>query len=789
MASIYAYANANAPSAEPRHLEQEVIPFGDRSILRRTNFSTEGRPSKHSGMDKVYFDRGWTFQELLFARRRICFENDSVWFQCCQNTVFENHSHPRRSHDERDWILDVGYPSLTVHSRLVADFNRRHLKYPQDCLSAMPGMLPMYNQVFKGGFLCGLPEMFFDAALLWHPGGDLTRRIPIETGKRYKFAKEILPSWSWVGWQGEIDFRGWNTGNDFVAGCSGWMGSSRQQTSPVTTWYTSNDASGTSEKRRIETPWSTWRERYKSPASKLPPGWKKRRHHPSKTSGNSVPPDGYGKYLYSHKSSERTTFWYPVPLSDPDPRPHSTPQTAFLFGSVETARLYVAGTAYRQRYWSIQNEESESVLVTLVNSQKEWAGILRLHSRDYFSRDGLDPEETPVEVQLIAISQGSIPNGLSPAEGTVDIKEYMVEERPKDGDSYEYCNVMWITCREGIAFREAVGRVHKHQESSDKDKEPSNKDEAWYDWYARLHADPSASEKDLRKAFYKRAKVEHPDHDKTPGAKERFHNAKTFEKLCDESKRKKYDRQRLARKKAAAAQLMASQSSVADSLRAKWKAEDEAVRKAEAMRTREARKTAQGGQQRAKSSKKSGTGADSQKPQGSKPENSKETPRKEQQQHAKPEETEEDRLRKQKIADDLLAKTKAAAEEKKRREDAAAEKTRQNNRLQERVIMIRGLPAGTELVDLFEPLVDLRPGPVFDAKFWSARIAAIEFCTDAAARRVLALAKQHRLYINGIQITTVQLMRSTNKIPAIGSESHVVVLNGIPAKQGSTPRS
>lgn len=53
----------------------------------------------------------------------------------------------------------------------------------------------------------------------------------------------------------------------------------------------------------------------------------------------------------------------------------------------------------------------------------------------------------------------------------------------------------------------------------------SKKDDGWYDWYARLHADPKSSVKDLRKAFFKRAKVEHPDHDKTPGAKARFQNA------------------------------------------------------------------------------------------------------------------------------------------------------------------------------------------------------------------------------------------------------------------------
>lgn len=471
MASIYAYANAviipldgehadsgirglrNAPSEEPRHLEQEVIPFGDRNILRRTYFDKDGEPRKRSGMNKVYFDRGWTFQEFMFARRRICFENDSVWFQCCREIVFEDRSHPQPYHDQRDLILNVGYPSLTLYSTLAADFNRRRLRYPQDCLSAMAGILPLYNKVFTGGFLCGLPEMFFDAALLWHSRGDLKRRVPIETGKRYRFANDCLPSWSWVGWQGEVDFRGWYTGNEFVAGCISWIRLSRQQTAPVTTWYTSNDASGGAEKRRIEVAWSTWRDRFKSPDSKLPPGWKKRRRRTSEDFNfkNNDAPDGYGKYVYSNESCERASFWYPVPLSDPDSRPHSTPQTEFLFGSVQTAQLSVTGPIYRHRHRS----------VTLRNFRNEWAGVLRLHSSDYFSRDGLDPVESPIEVQLIAISKGSVPNGLGAAEGASAIKEYMVEERPKDGDSYEYYNVMWISWKQGIAYREAVGRVHK----------------------------------------------------------------------------------------------------------------------------------------------------------------------------------------------------------------------------------------------------------------------------------------------------------------------------------------
>lgn len=191
------------------------------------------------------------------------------------------------------------------------------------------------------------------------------------------------------------------------------------------------------------------------------------------------------------------------------------------------------------------------------------------------------------------------------------------------------------------------------------------------------------------------------------------------------------------------------------------------------MRTREARKTAQGAHQHEKPPKANGPKADSHDPKGSRTGNPKETPRKEQQRQTKPEETEEDLLRKQKTADDLLAKNKAAAE-KKRKEDAAAEQTRQKNRLQERVIVIRDLPPGTKLADVLEPLVDFAPGPVFDARFWSSRIATIEFCTDIAARRVFALARDDQLFIKGSGLTTVQLIRSANKIPAVGSASRVV---------------
>lgn len=193
---------------------------------------------------------------------------------------------------------------------------------------------------------------------------------------------------------------------------------------------------------------------------------------------------------------------------------------------------------------------------------------------------------------------------------------------------------------------------------------------------------------------------------------------------------------------------------------------------------REARKAAQAQDQRARPANETGPkAAGSRGPKGSEAEKPKQTPRKEKQRQAEPKATEEDRLRRQKAAEELAARRKAAADEERRRKDEEARKARETNRLQERIVLIQGLPPSTELVDVLEPLVDLAPGPVFDSKLWSARVASVEFCTGAAARKVLGLAQQGGLYVKGTKVTA-RLALSKNKIPVVGSVSRVVVVRG-----------
>ena len=62
------------------------------------------------------------------------------------------------------------------------------------------------------------------------------------------------------------------------------------------------------------------------------------------------------------------------------------------------------------------------------------------------------------------------------------------------------------------------------------------------DFYSVLGVNKSASQSDIKKAYFKLAKKYHPDVNKTSGAKEKFSEINTaYETLGDEGKRRTYD--------------------------------------------------------------------------------------------------------------------------------------------------------------------------------------------------------------------------------------------------------
>jgi hypothetical protein len=53
---------------------------------------------------------------------------------------------------------------MEIYAQLVHEYNLKQFTYPEDVLAAFAGITASLTRSFKGGFLCGLPEMVFDFA-------------------------------------------------------------------------------------------------------------------------------------------------------------------------------------------------------------------------------------------------------------------------------------------------------------------------------------------------------------------------------------------------------------------------------------------------------------------------------------------------------------------------------------------------------------------------------------------------------------------------------------------------
>jgi hypothetical protein len=67
--------------SHPRHVEQKVEPFGPRDYLISAIFSRAHEVLYLS----TYRDQGWTYQESVFAKRRLIFQKGSVRWMCAES--------------------------------------------------------------------------------------------------------------------------------------------------------------------------------------------------------------------------------------------------------------------------------------------------------------------------------------------------------------------------------------------------------------------------------------------------------------------------------------------------------------------------------------------------------------------------------------------------------------------------------------------------------------------------------------------------------------------------------
>ncbi|RDW56987.1 hypothetical protein BP6252_13940 [Coleophoma cylindrospora] len=441
--------------SQPRDFSQEVYHIlGEQSFVHSPPFPLS---------ESVWVKRGWTLQESLLSQKKVFFCGDRVQWQCSRAfwdeeikpddlviPISERPSLRYTAEADMSALLTSPWPDFEGYAQLVSTFCTKELTYPEDILSAFYGFSYALSTIFRGGFIFGIPNLFFDVGLLWVGDGKLGCR------------PGSLPSWSWMGWSEHIDTGFWGSACQNVKLRSGkeMEPSTSMRTIPLVQWSCSD--SPDSPKRPIAQ--TTPEENIEK--DHVPAGWTRKPHSPHrqfKMWGHQTF-DKKGEwtghvsgscqlrepaYHFTHVSDPTTEFWYPIPLQDPKEPPIIQTQSPVL--SCTTKRAFFKLGGQMDLYeWK----------VSLHTNSGAWAGCLELHNSDQ-----IDYSDSPEKIlpgpgdccELVAISMGFAYNDWAEYR----LAEWEMAERPKKGEKYEFYNVLWIEWQDGIASRKGLGRVHK----------------------------------------------------------------------------------------------------------------------------------------------------------------------------------------------------------------------------------------------------------------------------------------------------------------------------------------
>ncbi|CAG9981896.1 unnamed protein product [Clonostachys byssicola] len=443
----------------PREFEQHSFPFEDEETIVARHLQRIGF------FGGLYFNRGWTFQEYWMASRKILFHGGLAHWECQCSQWHEDLAHLEQLCTFiNPWLRDIlaGFPNLGLLGSIINRYNQRELRYEEDALPGITGLLSVLSRSYTGGFLYGIPETFFDRAIGWTvPSWEMVRRVSSDRPNHLKFAAG-LPSWSWVGWQGDVDVgeeaQRINHRKTFIT-----------ETIPITQWYTGDSPTTPPQaRRRIRSSWydqrDTWKKRAAELASPLPDGWTRYEVKP----GDKLEfdkrefdepllwPEGCGGYVYKHENlrgadwGPTDAFFYPFPvpkITESTP-PEMPKQTAYLFCTTQRVRLWTRGQKIETKHGENTN------CIYLDDEVGGRVGTLRLHNEDQL--EWLEAEsagtERGVQLELVAINRV-----LTWAKTfSEQLQRYAPPRWTKDERT-----VLWIEWENGVAYRKAAGRIGK----------------------------------------------------------------------------------------------------------------------------------------------------------------------------------------------------------------------------------------------------------------------------------------------------------------------------------------
>lgn len=388
----------------------------------------------------AYHQRGWTYQECMMSSRKMIFAEGTVHWQC-----HRDHFHERSTSKSEfnQYITPMpksllsGFPDLDALSLVIGRYNSRKLSYDEDALPGIMGILSLLSRTFEGGFLYGLPETLFDRALGWMCDG-ARRRVESDRPQHERLSSAGLPSWSWVGWQGDTFWPPYHDGE--AARITNNRGEI-EETIPITAWYTSSSPL-TSDRRHIRATWFEKRDDWRHSSPSLPQDWTRNYAYESIGLENPMTTD----LSYSHKY-DHTSNWY-YPFTVPEIR-ESTPQfvpdqTAYLFCQTKRAHLQVR-----------EGDQAAGSLSLHDGSNKE-IGFISSIARDDLKRILAElasngDSKTFIEVVAIYRSKVYIDFGL-----LTRTYPSTFDDAPCVSERY---TVLWIKWEDGVAYRHGIGYI------------------------------------------------------------------------------------------------------------------------------------------------------------------------------------------------------------------------------------------------------------------------------------------------------------------------------------------
>jgi hypothetical protein len=462
MAAIYAHASLTIVADDsavtggiagiysvtgPRKLDQKIHSFRNRDII-------ELIPNPWGAFDPPssrWSTRGWTFQEGVFSRRRLVFAANTVRWECNSTIWTEDHRITSKgmtkgyinNNDLRRFSGSI--PAIPTLTGLINRYSGRDFTYQEDTLLACAGFLSVLHSSYSGGFISGLPRGFFDSALLWiHYGTSTRRRADFRTARNV-----CLPSWSWAGWKGWFSNFNWHDATDFirtVRTCS-------HAFTPRVKWYTQTSLGA--DRIAVDCDWMRYRHQYTDTDTlPPPPGWT--RQPIEERNNDSSPPLHVirsPRWIYKHESLPKSEFWHPLPFGDtPDDMP---PNVLVPYISCRTQKAIVIGG---ERFES-QGSAHRGPNISLLDQSGIWIGALDLHEEP---PKGDEADWTKHRLIGAAFEMVDVGAGRCPAEHSCpQMNEWLLKERPRTGEYYEWIYTLWIEWEDGIAYRKGLGRIVK----------------------------------------------------------------------------------------------------------------------------------------------------------------------------------------------------------------------------------------------------------------------------------------------------------------------------------------